>query len=186
MNAFFTASLFNLTETNVLTTDQNNPNYQVQTGKVRARGAELEAHATLFKNASVVATYTYTDAINTKSNSGTQGKMLVSTPRNMVSAWADYRFSERALGGLNLGFGFRYTGYSYGTQNNSLKVHPYLLEDLTVGYNFGEKIKNLRGLSVALNSSNLTNKRYVATCTTASFCYYGAGRLFLGTVRYKW
>jgi iron complex outermembrane receptor protein len=43
-----------------------------------------------------------------------------------------------------------------------------------------------RGLSVALNVSNLFDRTYVGTCITTTSCTYGAGRLVLATMKYAW
>jgi iron complex outermembrane receptor protein len=37
-----------------------------------------------------------------------------------------------------------------------------------------------------VTASNLTDKRYVASCDTVSACFYGTGRTVLGTLSYAW
>ena len=59
---YITAALFDLRKTNVLTTDPEDPVFQVQTGEVRHRGLELEASADLALGFSMIAAYTYLDA----------------------------------------------------------------------------------------------------------------------------
>lgn len=63
----------------------DHPFSSVQTGEVRVRGIELEGHASLTNNLDVVASYTYTDAKNTKSNSDNLDKAPTGIPRNMAS-----------------------------------------------------------------------------------------------------
>ncbi|WP_416676538.1 TonB-dependent siderophore receptor [Egbenema bharatensis] len=53
-----TLSLFDLTLSNVLTTDLDNPNFSVQTGEQRSRGVELLAQGEILPNWNIVASVT--------------------------------------------------------------------------------------------------------------------------------
>lgn len=57
-----TGALYQLTKTNNLMADPNNPNFSIEGGEIRARGVELEAKAALSASVNVVGSYTYTDA----------------------------------------------------------------------------------------------------------------------------
>ncbi len=70
----FSAAVFDITKTNVLTSDASNPGFSVQTGEVRHRGLELEARGMVTDQLSLVAGYTYLDAKITKSNDGRCGQ----------------------------------------------------------------------------------------------------------------
>ncbi len=118
MRALFTASVFQITQQNVLTNDPINVGYSVQDGEVRVRGLELEAKAKLNDNLDVIASYTYLDAEVTKDNPNEYGTSKVGTapsgvPNNAASLWAYYTFRDGALNGLGLGAGVRYVGSSY-------------------------------------------------------------------------
>ena len=80
-NSFVTVSAFHLTQQNVLTTDPTNSNFQVQTGEVRSQGFEVEAHASLTSNLQLIFSYTYTNLLNTKSNTSNLDKVPVGIPR---------------------------------------------------------------------------------------------------------
>ena len=67
-NSFITAALYNLTEQNVTTVDPSHTGFSTQTGEVRSRGVELQGHASLTNNLDLIATYTYSNVINTESN----------------------------------------------------------------------------------------------------------------------
>jgi len=41
-------------------------------------------------------------------------------------------------------------------------------------------------VQLALNASNLSDKRFVSTCTGVSSCYYGSGRTVMATARFGW
>ena len=57
-----TGALYQLTKTNNLMADPNNPNFSIEGGEIRARGVELEAKAALSASVTVVGSYTYTVA----------------------------------------------------------------------------------------------------------------------------
>lgn len=182
-NSFVTASLFELTRTNVPTTDPVNPIYNVQTGEVRSRGIELSATAEMAKGWNVIAAYTYTDAEVTRSNTATLGTTPEAVPRNMASLWSDYTVQDGALGGLNMGAGVRYIGSTFNT-GNTAKVPDYTVVDAALRYDLGARNPTFKGLSVDLTVRNLFDKVYVASCTYA--CFYGERRTVLGRVTYKW
>ncbi|WP_425356284.1 TonB-dependent receptor domain-containing protein [Sinorhizobium fredii] len=76
--------------------------------------------------------------------------------------------------------GVRYIGSSYGDDANSFKVPSVTLVDLAADYQW-------ENYELQLNVSNLFDKRYVASCFSASAgCFYGEGRKIVGAVRYRW
>lgn len=182
-NSFVTASVFELTRTNVPTADLANPIYNVQEGEVRSRGVELSATANLASGWNLIAAYTYTDAEVTKSNTNTLGNTPEAVPRNMVSLWSDYTVQSGLLAGLNFGGGVRYMGSTFNSANTA-KVADYTLFDAAVRYDFGAHTPSLKGWTADLTVRNLFDKDYVASCTYA--CFYGEGRTVLGRVTYKW
>ena len=50
----------------------------------------------------------------------------------------------------------------------------------------GQAIPSLKGLTAAINASNLFDREYVSACATATKCFYGAGRTVIGTLTYRW
>lgn len=182
-NSFVTASIFELTRTNVPTTDLANPIYSVQEGEVRSRGFELSATANLASGWNLIAAYTYTDAEITKSNSNTQGNTPEAVPRNMASLWSDYTVQSGALAGLNVGAGVRYMGSTVNSANTA-KVGDYTVFDAALRYDFGARNPSFKGWTADITVRNLFDKDYVASCTYA--CFYGESRTVLGRVTYKW
>lgn len=187
-NSFVTLSAFNLTQQNVATTDPAHTGYSIQTGEVRSRGIELEAHASLTNNLRLIGSYTFTDARNTK-NGATPGKAPVGIPENMASAWLTYDMPWRWSDGLQLGGGIRYLGSSWGDAANTLKVPDVTLVDLAVHYDLGKAfptVPNLQGVTASVTASNLFDKSYISFCSASTFCTYGAGRLVLANLKYDW
>lgn len=175
---YITAALFDLTKTNVLTTDPDHPNFQVQTGEVRHRGFELEATADLRSGLSFVAAYTFIDAEITSDNDGFEGNRPSLVPEHQASLWANYEVPQGPLEGLSFGAGVRFVGDTYGDGGNTLKVPDYTLFDAALRYRRG----NWQG---SVNVSNLFDRTYYATCYTGAGCAYGEGRIIKAVLSAK-
>lgn len=164
----FAAALFDITKTNVITSDPAHAGFSVQTGEVRHRGLELEARGQLTEQLSLVAGYTYLDAKITRSNDGDAGNRTPMVPHHQASLWADYAFAGAAEG-LSLGGGLRYVGKTWGDAANTRRVDSYLLADMTLRYEWD-------GYSTSFGVTNLFDKEYAATCDASVGCILGEGR----------
>lgn len=185
-SAFLQAAVYQLTQTNVPTTDTNNPGFQIQTGEVRARGVEVEARATVFDNLDLVAAYTYTDAEVTKSTGIDLGKRPTVVPRHMASLWAHYTFKTGLFSGLSLGAGVRYVGKGAGDPGNTFFTDDYALVDAAISYDLGAANAAMKGWKVQVNAQNLFDKEYVSGCYGAVQCSFGLRRTVLATLSYRW
>ncbi|MEE4451004.1 TonB-dependent siderophore receptor [Novosphingobium resinovorum] len=164
----------------------------VQVGEGRVRGVEFEGKATLPWNLAVIATATRSNAKVTKgsivqttagatnTSSLPEGNWLPQAPKWMASLFLNQRFEGGALDGSSFGGGARYTGVSYGDGLNTLKIPDYVLFDLFVKHDFGN------GMTASINGRNIANKRFVATCTATSACYYGEGRSVTARLDVRW
>ncbi|MFH1558591.1 MAG: TonB-dependent siderophore receptor [Pseudomonadota bacterium] len=197
-NAFIQASVFQITQQNLLTEDPLHVGYSVQTGEVRSRGFEIEAKASLADGLDLILGYAYLDAKVTEDNNPEAiGRIPVNTPRNTASAWIDYTFQSGPLDGLMLGAGVRYIGETYATAENEWTwgvndfsgqpsiVPSYTLVDAAIRYDFSKKYPNLKGLMLSVNATNLFDESYVAGCASAWSCFYGTARTVYGTLSYK-
>lgn len=174
-NLSITASVYKLTQTNVSTSDLQNPGFSVQEGEVESKGFELEARANLTNNLNLIASYGYIDNAVTKSNTNTEGNRFGAVARNQASVWTDYHFQE-ALKGLVVGGGVRYFGESLNLAN-TYKVPSYTVVDMAVNYSLTPN------WDLALNINNLLDEEY-ATCTY--MCFYGEERAFKVGATYRW
>lgn len=173
-----TAAWFDLTRSNVLTTDPDNPAFDVQTGEVRSRGIELQAEASLAAGWDLIASYTKYDLEITRSNRGDEGKVPIGVPQEMASLWLNHRFGGR-LEGLRVGAGVRYVGESYADAANTLVVPDHVVADAAIGYKFDNK-------ELSLNVSNIFDEHYVASCAAANYCYYGDRRNITAKLSVEW
>lgn len=179
-DGYFTASLFDLKRQNVATTTVTTPVLQTQTGEVTSRGIELEAVANATKELKLIGAFTAYHLFNSRDlDPSLVGKTPTNTPEMLVSGWADYTFKDGPLEGFGFGGGVRYIGSSWADTANTLEVPAVVLGDLALHYEW----QNWR---TALNVINLTDKIYVASCASATSCFYGDRRRVTASVSYKW
>lgn len=175
--ALFSAALYQIDKTNVLTTDPAHSGFWVQTGEVRHRGLELEADVTLAEGLSAVAGYSYIDAEITSSNDGDEGNRPALVPEHEASLWANYAFPEGRLMGLSLGAGVRYVGESYGDTTNARATPAHTQVDAALRYGRG-------AVQGALNVTNLFDEEYYAICYAGGGCARGDEREVLATLSF--
>ncbi|WP_260929447.1 TonB-dependent siderophore receptor [Novosphingobium sp. 9] len=177
--SFVTASVYSIRERNVTTADPDHDNFEIQTGGVRVQGLELSGDLDLGHGLTANAAYAHMDSKITKSNDGDVGNRMEDVPRDSGSLWLDERLLVRDAQHLNLGAGVRYMGPRYGDTANSLRIPASTQFDAMIGYDIGR-------WSIVLNIQNLTDKTSVATCTSASRCFYNDRRSILGSLNYRW
>ena len=172
----FTASVFNIRQKNVVTSDPGFLNYR-QTGEVESKGAELSAISRPTDNLTLIANYAYTHAINTEDDKY-QGKRPTQVPENAFNLWRDYTFDSTPLRGLTLGAGARYTGpMEISPANDAGKLGGTTQYDLAASYRMGELAPSLEGLTLKASAQNVTNKETL-TCYDATNCWIGRDRTF--------
>jgi iron complex outermembrane recepter protein len=179
-NGFLTASVFEIDQTNVGVPDPDNPLNTIQQGEVRSRGFELEAVGSITGGLSFHASYSYLDQeITETTDLAVLGKRPPLAPEQLLGAAFEYTITRGALVGLGLGAGMRYVGTRAGDAQNTIEIPDYTLFDA-----FARYIWN--AMEFQLSATNVTDKSYVAVCTSASYCNYGNARRVIGSVRYRW
>lgn len=189
-NTLITAALFNINQDNglyyeVVELDAGPANIQVQRGKLRSRGLELEASTSLDNGLSLIASYSYMQTSIKDGPDGTVGNEISSVPTHMASAWAHYKLPENSfLYGLGVGAGVRFVGSSYGNDENTMKNSSRAFVDAAIDFDFGAIKKDYEGVKLQVNATNLfdTSK---PVCS-AGFCYRDQGRTVVGSLKYSW
>ncbi len=178
---FLTAALFDLTRENFLQTDPSTF-LQVQRGKARSRGLELEGVASFDSGVDVIASFTILDnEVRETANPLEKGKRLPQTPGQFGSLWVKYTLPDGNLKGLGIGGGARYTGYTYGDEANTFRVPSYVVGDAVIDYTW----KHYR---FALNVNNILNQDQFGCFDRGAtfFCSFGERRTVVGSVTYRW
>ncbi|WP_132254388.1 TonB-dependent siderophore receptor [Methylobacterium segetis] len=174
------AAVFDLTRQNVLSTNPANVLQTIQNGEVRSRGVELEAVANLMPGLRLVGAYTaYQFQITRDADPTIIGRTPAATPQQFGSIFLDYTIQTGAWRNFGFGGGVRGVGGSYADPQNLFKVSPYIVGDAVIHYDW-------EGWRFALNVRNISDERYVSTCSTVSACFYGDRRRILASVGYKW
>ncbi|WP_337185625.1 TonB-dependent siderophore receptor [Phenylobacterium sp.] len=160
---------------------------QIQVGEGRVRGVELEGRANLPWGMTAIAAVTRSDAEVTKSaTAGLVGKKLPQAADWLASAFVNQHIESGPLAGLGLGGGIRHNGRTYGDALNQFRMPSFTLFDVFARYDFGVANPQLAGLTGSINVRNLANKRYLATCSGVSSCFYGQGRSLTARLQYRW
>ena len=153
------ASLFHILQQDKASTDPVT-NEVFQTGEIRSQGIEIEGHAQITDNLSLVASYTYVDAeITEDEDSSNIGLTPDRIPEHLANIWGTYEFHDGPLNGLGLGLGVRYIGESTDS-DNSLTVPSATLFDAMASYDFGAYSDKFEGVKLQVNATNLLDKRY--------------------------
>lgn len=181
-----TFSLFDITEKNI-TSYNNKIGYNEQIGKVRSKGFEAELNAQLTPAFSIISSYSYVDIVTKESNNLLQiNQPIAAIPKHSAAFFGRYDFQKNKLKGFTVSGGIRYTGTSYSDNVGGPKVPLYKLYDVMSKYELANAFPVLKGASIQFNAHNLTNKKYVASCSGESACFYGSGRSLFATLNYQW
>ena len=185
--SFVQASVYQLDQENVITTNPNDT-FGTQSGAMRSRGVELEAKAVLSDAWDIIASAARNDIKYTKDEEGRQGRHPAGISPLTASMWVNYTVvGDTPLAGLGAGLGVRYARQSLGDYyEGAFSVPSYSVYDASLSYDLSRSPLKLKGVKLALNVQNLTNKTYVSQCTSDLDCYYGEGRTAVSSVTYDW
>ncbi|MUL37322.1 TonB-dependent siderophore receptor [Gloeocapsopsis sp. AAB1 = 1H9] len=173
-----TLAFYDLTRTNVLTEDPDNPGFQIQTGEQNSRGIELSLVGEIFPGWNLIAGYAYTNARITQDNTFEPGNQLPNTPENSFNLWTTYEIQEGDLQGLGFGFGLFFVGDRAGDLANTYDVPSYLRTDAAIFYNRDR-------FRVALNFRNLFDVEYFEYAVNSTRVNYGQPFTVQGTVSWE-
>jgi iron complex outermembrane recepter protein len=148
-----TVAAYNITKSNIATTDLANPDFSIPIGKQRNQGIELNVAGQILPGWNVIASYSYIDAKITEDNDGLAGNRPPNVPFNTASFWTIYEFQRGNLQGLGFGLGLFYVGDRQGDTDNTYTIPSYLRTDAAVYY----QRNNWRA---GINIQNLFNEKY--------------------------
>jgi iron complex outermembrane receptor protein len=179
------ASVYNLEQSNVVVADPVNPGNSVQIGAIRSRGFEVSGQFEATPTIAVMASYSHLDQKVTAGDipfGPQEGNTPSGSPADQASIWADWH-PDGDGAGFSASLGVRYTGKSWGDDDNSFRVPSFTLVDGALRYAFDTEGDWLSGTTWSLNASNLFDETYVSSCGGLDFCAYGFRRTITGTVR---
>lgn len=129
---FTTASLFRIEQRNQLTLDPTDPAglRQLQVGKQRNQGVELELQGTLWQGGRINAAYTYNDARIVASNDIPSGNRAEMTARHRASLWIDQAINQSWSAGL----GVLLNSDQFALSDNTVRLPGYGRVDAALTY----------------------------------------------------
>lgn len=180
--ASYTAAIFDLSRDNVSTAASRNPGFLVQTGKVEARGLELEARTELASRLSLIAQYTYLATDIKQSNNGDQGLQQQGAPRHSASAWARQSFTVASTVPAYAALGMRFIGaMRSNSDGDSMNIRNGGMTQWDVALGITRGPWNL-----SLNVNNVLNKQTLFDCGyLPGLCYRSAERTANLSAMYK-
>jgi len=166
-----TATYYDLREENRLAPDPANPLNQIQSGRAKTHGVELEASTRIASHVDLIGTYTWTRA------RPDDGSIVAGLPKNQGSVWGVYHVNDADSDGFSFGLGARYIGKN-SDETGRLHVPAKTLFDAMVAYTSGP-------WRFSVNAANLTDQVYAASCLARGDCFYGPRRSIVGTASYR-
>lgn len=173
-----TLAFYDLTRSNVLTEDPDNPGFQIQTGEQNSRGVELSLTGEILPGWSIFTGYAYTDARITEDNTFQPGSQLPNVPYHSFNLWTAYEIQRGDLQGLGFGLGLFYVGDRAGDLDNTYQIPSYFRTDAAIYYRRDR-------FRVTLNIKNLFDTEYFANASSATRVNYGQPFTIQGTVSWQ-
>ncbi|PXX40229.1 TonB-dependent receptor [Undibacterium pigrum] len=145
-------ALFRVEQSNQLTADPTDLTglRQLQIGRQRNQGLELELQGQLFSATQVNASYTYNDAKIVASNDIRIGNRAEMTPSHNASLWLKQSFSKN----WSAGAGIIAHSEQYALTDNTVRLPGYARVDLALTYMQAR-------YDITLKLNNLGNTRYM-------------------------
>lgn len=164
---FTTAALFRIEQRNQLTLDPADPAglRQLQVGKQRNQGVELELQGALWQGGRVSAAYTYNDARIVASNDIPNGNRAEMTPRHRASLWLDQEIAKAWSAGL----GVLLNSDQFALSDNAVRLPGYGRVDAAIGYRG-------KGYDLRFKVNNVGNARFFESAINNVQIQPGASR----------
>jgi len=160
-----TASIYQITKSNIPSADPSNPAYTIAIGEARSRGFELDVSGQIASSWKIVGGYSYINALVTRDTNtpNLQGLQFPDAPYNSGSLWAVYNPQHGGWKGLTLGGGLvgRTSQVAYespdGITYSTDKIPGWTIVNVMASYTWRFEKARLVG---QLNINNLFDKKY--------------------------
>ncbi len=172
-----TLAFFDLTRSNVLTTDPNNSTFSIQTGKQSSRGIEFDISGEILPGWNIAAGYAFIDARIDEDKGFAVGNQLNNAPQNSLGLWTSYQIQSGTLKGLGFGLGLFYVGERQVDLANSYSLPSYLRTDTSIFY----KRNKFRAI---FNVKNLFDVEYFEALSSDRI-FYGEPLTLQGTISWE-
>ena len=182
-------ALFDITRTDIKTTDPANPSRLIPVGEQRTRGLEVSLTGEPLAGWEVAAWYAFLDAEITRSTANgpglpalvpgppLQGKTPSLTPEHSAQLWVKHHLNAA----WSVGAGVNAVGSMYAAPDDVVRLPGYAVVDAAIYYRRGQ-------LDLALNLGNLFDREYFVSAHGGVNILNlpGAPRSALLTARWQW
>lgn len=171
------AALYQVTQTNRALPTDDTSQYFEAAGKARSRGLDLRASGQITPGWTVTAGYTYNDSklLDEASLDTSASAFSQIAPRHLFRVWSNYRLPGD-LSRWEVGGGINATSKLYGGTNDAkITQGGFYTADARLAYKIDEH------MTVALNATNLFDRRYITPMTQGAL--FGEGRRVALTLR---
>ncbi|KQN93919.1 TonB-dependent receptor [Sphingomonas sp. Leaf231] len=187
---------FRIDQTNVVT---STPDFSVsrQTGEIRSTGIEFEGSAPLGFGVTARAAYSRQRVRVTidPQDPSRIGRGLETVGRGGASLILDWTPERGSFHGLTLGGAVRHVAKAYAGVYTppgdpgaafAFDSPSYTVYDAWARFELERMSPRLRGLTAAVNASNLFDRTYITSCfANYAWCWYGNRRVVQGTIGYR-
>ncbi|MEH2081816.1 MAG: TonB-dependent siderophore receptor [Nostoc sp.] len=173
-----TLAFYDLTRTNLPTSDPNDPRLTILIGEQRSRGIEFDVSGEILPGWNIIAGYAYTDAVITEDSDLPVGNRLESVPRHALNLWTTYEIQSGSLKGLGFGVGAFYYGDQEADINNTVELPSYIRTDAAIYY----KRDNYQA---AINIRNLFDSDYFVSAQNLNRIIPGDPLTIQGTITWQ-
>jgi outer membrane receptor for ferric coprogen and ferric-rhodotorulic acid len=133
-NWLATLSFYHETQSNVTTTDPNEPDFDLQVNEQSNNSWTGEISGEINPGWWIYGFYTYTDATVTEDEAIAIGSSVVGVARHSGAFWTSYEIPQGARKGLGFGSGMAWNGSRFEDGENSLTLPSYLQTDAAIFY----------------------------------------------------
>ncbi|WP_438382366.1 TonB-dependent siderophore receptor [Asaia sp. BMEF1] len=170
---FANLALYHLVRSHVAQQDPKNYGFNIDAGKQRSRGIEVDLNGSLSREVRMIVTGAYTDTSILESSVAKAGNGLIGVPKWAGSAWITYEPRTGFLHNAGIGGGVFAASNREGDLENSFRVGGYRRLDATIWRDIGKYMR------ISLNIKNITNSYYIESTVSSTQITPGAGRTFL-------
>ena len=161
--------------------DPNNADLMVQLGEEEAKGVEIDLTGRILDNWSIVASYSYNDAVITESNNEAEiGRQKPNAPKHTGNVWTKYVIEKGMLNGVGIGLGINFVTERFGSLVREA-VPPlfpgYELVDAAIYYQVDK-------FQIQVNVNNIFDKTHWVGGYDYIRAFPGAPRNVMTTVSY--
>lgn len=178
----YNASVFQLDFRNLKTPDENGNN--VNAGKTKFKGAEIEVRYTVIDNLKLAGSYSYHDSRFVEFRRGPGPSNIVNGNRFELSPYhlAAVGLLYTPPQGFNATFVGNYTGERKLNKSNSLSKGGFTTIDAGIGYNFGRVGLHVNGYNLTDRRDAIAESELSGEISGASSYYLLPSRRIIGSV----